>query len=91
MERSKIRETDNTRTFFLARFFIEYLLLLRQKDPESTDTTPTDRSRAGGLQLALVAEMAELESVRFLFGRMRLTMDGRVSSQREVGTQPIIS
>ena len=31
MSRSKIRETDNLRTLYLTRFFVEYFLLLRTK------------------------------------------------------------
>lgn len=84
MERSKIRDTDNTRTFYLARFFIEYLLVLRQKRAESKgkDVANGDSDVPA---LGLVAEMAELDSVRFLFGRMRLTMDDRVRAFHDLG------
>jgi hypothetical protein len=75
MERSKIRDTDNTRTFYLARFFIEYLLQHREAD---TKQKGVDKGESEALALGLVAEMAELDSVRFVFGRMRLTMDDRV-------------
>lgn len=77
MERSKIRDTDNTRTFFLARFFIEYLLVLKQKHADAKGKGIAN-GHSEDVPLGLVAEMAELDSVRFLFGRMRLTMDGRV-------------
>ena len=82
MERSKIRETDNIRTFYLARFFIEYLLILRQKEAEKKENAPADgqHDTAESLALGLVAEMAELDSVRWVFGRMRLTMEDRVCS-----------
>ncbi len=79
MERSKIRDSDNTRTFYLAKFFIDYLLLLTQKDADVKEKGPAN-GHADGLSLGLVAEMAELDSVRFVFGRMRLTMDDRVGS-----------
>jgi replication fork protection complex subunit Tof1/Swi1 len=88
MERSKIRPTDNVRTFYLAHVFIEYLLILRQK--AQTPPTPSENENVGGkgkgkelaevdLPLGLVAEMAELDSVRWVVGRMRLTMDEHVS------------
>ena len=82
MERSKIRETDNIRTFYLARFFIEYLLILRQKEAEKKEKALADGQgdTADSLALGLVAEMAELDSVRWVFGRMRLTMEDRVCS-----------
>ena len=78
MERSKIRDTDNTRTFYLTRFFIEYLLLLRQKRAESKGKEVAN-GHSDSLELGRVAEMVDLDSVRFLFGRMRLTMEDRVS------------
>ena len=77
MERSKIRDTDNTRTFYLAKFFIEYLLAFQQREAEANDKGTTN-GRTDFFTLGLVAEMAELDSVRFVFGRMRLTMDDRV-------------
>ncbi|KAK8843979.1 hypothetical protein IAR55_006771 [Kwoniella newhampshirensis] len=77
MERSKIRPSDNIRTFYLARFFIEYLLLLRQKDDVKGEKTPE-------LGLDLVAEMAEIDTVRWLFSRMRFTMDDKPPSWTEL-------
>ena len=80
MERSKIRPSDNTRTFYLARFFIEYLLTLRRKHAATTEkgekaTYPPE------LALGLVEEMAEMESVRWVVMRMRVTMDDRVRTE----------
>ena len=79
MERSKVRPTDNIRVFVLARFFIEYLLILRNKRRKSMnghgEENPPD---AELLPLGLVAEMAEMESVRWVVMRMKFTMDDRV-------------
>jgi replication fork protection complex subunit Tof1/Swi1 len=82
MERSKIRETDNLRTFYLSRFFIEYLLLLRHKESRENNGKSKENRLSDEvhdeLALGLVAEMAEMESVRWVFTRMRSTMDDKV-------------
>ncbi|KAK4685899.1 replication fork protection complex subunit TIMELESS/Tof1/Swi1, partial [Tremellales sp. Uapishka_1] len=75
MERSKIRPTDSIRTMVLARFFIEYLLILRSKE-ENPDTS--------ALQLGLVAEMAELESVRWVVTRMKIAMEDKPPAWTEL-------
>ena len=93
MERSKVRDTDNTRAFFLSRFFIEYLLLVReQAAAKSTPTMqgldanpPAEGVESNGmLSLGYVAEMAEVETVRWLVGRMRITMDEKPPQWREL-------
>ncbi|ORY33101.1 timeless protein-domain-containing protein [Naematelia encephala] len=88
MERSKIRPTDNIRTFYLARFFIEYLLILRQKEEaakiaKQEQVINGDDARAD-LPLGLVAEMAELDSVRWVFMRMKYSMDDKPPSWTEL-------
>lgn len=75
MERSKIRLTDNVRCFVLARFFIDYLLVLRQKAAANNGGEVIERD---DLSFGLVAEMAEMESVRWVFMRMRYTIDEKV-------------
>lgn len=83
MERSKIRPSDNIRTFFLSRFFMEYLLLLRGREAQEVK----DRQKKGldveegktELVLGLVGEMAEMDSVRWVVTRMKVSMDERVS------------
>ncbi|WVQ81137.1 hypothetical protein IAT38_003259 [Cryptococcus sp. DSM 104549] len=77
MERPKIRPSDNVRTFYLARFFIEYLLALRHKYEDQ----PQKRD---GLPLALVAEIAEMDSVKWLFSRLRFTMDEKPPAWTEL-------
>jgi replication fork protection complex subunit Tof1/Swi1 len=88
MERSKIRDTDNIRAFYLARFFIEYLLILRQKEVSKSEGKAKEKENGNAedddLSLGLVAEMAELESVRWVFMRMRSTMDDKVSCMLSV-------
>ncbi|WVW79467.1 hypothetical protein I302_101436 [Kwoniella bestiolae CBS 10118] len=77
MERSKIRPTDNVRTFYLTRFFIEYLLVLRHKEEEKG-------KKEYELSLGLVAEMAEMDSVRWLFSRMKSSMDDKPPAWTEL-------
>jgi replication fork protection complex subunit Tof1/Swi1 len=85
MERSKIRPSDNIRTFYLARFFMEYLLRSRRQEAEAAskrkekgiiDDPETMSKRM--MPLGLVGEMAEMDSVRWVVIRMKLTMDERV-------------
>jgi replication fork protection complex subunit Tof1/Swi1 len=75
MERSKVRPTDNLRCFFLARFLVEYLLLLRSKSEAKNGGTVPEEDQ---LQLGLVGEIAELESVKWVVMRMKYTMDDKV-------------
>ncbi|WRT69168.1 uncharacterized protein IL334_006152 [Kwoniella shivajii] len=77
MERSKIRPTDNVRTFFLTRYFIEYLLTLRHKEEEKG-------LKQHELSLGLVAEMAEMDSIRWLFSRMKSSMDDKPPAWTEL-------
>lgn len=84
MERSKVRPSDNIRTFYLARFFIEYLLALRRKEMEAAKKRKekgiADDGNEGKriLPLGLVGEMAEMDSVRWVVMRMKFSMDERV-------------
>jgi replication fork protection complex subunit Tof1/Swi1 len=75
MERSKVRPTDNVRTFYLARFFIEYLLILREKAAAQNGSANGNGKQKDGISLGLVGEMAELDSVRWVVMRMKSTMD----------------
>lgn len=73
MERSKIRPGDHIRTFFVGRFFVDYLLELRVKNvanPSAQETGPT---------VGHVTEMLEDETMRWVISRMRWSMDERVS------------
>jgi replication fork protection complex subunit Tof1/Swi1 len=83
MERTKIRPSDNIRTFYLARFFMEYLLRSRRQETDAAakrkeegvfDEQPLRRL----LPLGLVGEMAEMDSVRWVVTRMKFSMDERV-------------
>jgi replication fork protection complex subunit Tof1/Swi1 len=85
MERTKIRPSDNIRTFYLARFFMEYLLRTRRQESEAA----TKRKEKGIVEdpetaakrmmpLGLVGEMAEMDSVRWVVMRMKFSMDERV-------------
>jgi len=83
MERTKIRPSDNIRTFYLSRFFMEYLLRSRRQETEAAakrkekgiiEEEPLKRL----LPLGLVGEMAEMDSVRWVVMRMKFSMDERV-------------
>jgi len=85
MERTKIRPSDNIRTFYLARFFMEYLLRTRRQESEAAtkrkekgivDDPETAAKRM--MPLGLVGEMAEMDSVRWVVMRMKFSMDERV-------------
>lgn len=84
MERSKVRPSDNMRTFYLARFFMEYLLAHRRKEAEAAQKRKEkgivlDNEEDRLLPLGLVGEMAEMDSVRWVVMRMKFTMDELVS------------
>ena len=85
MERTKIRPSDNIRTFYLARFFMEYLLRTRRQESEAAakrkekgivDDPETAAKRM--MPLGLVGEMAEMDSVRWVVMRMKFSMEERV-------------
>jgi replication fork protection complex subunit Tof1/Swi1 len=83
MERSKIRPSDNIRTFYLARFFMEFLLRLRRMDAEAAAKrkeagVSDDGASRRMMPLGLVGEMAEMDSVRWVVMRMKFSMDERV-------------
>ena len=95
MELSKVRDTDSLRTFYLSRFFVDYLLVLRDKavavaaskasrsagtGAVNGDTAETAKIDAS-LSFGLVAEMAEIDTVRWVVGRMKPTMDEKVHSR----------
>ena len=92
MERTKIRPSDNIRTFYLARFFMEYLLRTRRQESEAAtkrkekgivDDPETAAKRM--MPLGLVGEMAEMDSVRWVVMRMKFSMDERVCLLRDAG------
>lgn len=79
MERTKIRPSDNIRVFYLSSFFIEYLLLLRHKLVEKGDSR-----RLEELPLGLVAQIAEMDSVKWLFARLRICWDDKPKAWTEL-------
>ena len=94
MERSKIRPADNTRTFALSHFFIDFLLLLRQKETDrhaqvhssgkDKESDAHHQSIPHELPLGLVGEMAEMDSVRWVVMRMKWTMDDKPPAYTEL-------
>lgn len=83
MERAKIRDTDNVRTLYLSRFFMEYLLLVREKEDkakaEGKGKGKAPDADADELLLGYAIVMAEMDSVKWVFGRLRIALDERVS------------
>jgi replication fork protection complex subunit Tof1/Swi1 len=83
MERSKIRDTDNTRTFYLSRFFMEYLMLVRDKQAKERETGKGKGKAEDDDEMLLgyAIVMAEMDSVKWVFSRLRMTMEETVSQQ----------
>lgn len=86
MERQKVRETDNVRALFLSTFFLEFFLCSRAR-ALAREATDKGKGREGkGLrssrdwEFGFVAEFSEIDAVRWVVARMRLTMDDRVRS-----------
>ncbi|WVO15560.1 hypothetical protein L204_103220 [Cryptococcus depauperatus] len=81
MERVKIRPSDNIRVFYLSYFFIEYLLFTRKKAAEETarsrNSTSVQERKTKELPLGAVAQMAEMDTLRWLFGRLRSCWDDK--------------
>lgn len=80
MERPKIRDTDNVRLFYLSQFFIEYLLILYKREQGLRETDINKPPVDERILLGYVVIMAEMDSVKWVFGRMRMTMEDRVST-----------
>lgn len=82
MERSKVRPSDNIRTFYLAAFFMDYLLALRRKELDAArkrkEKGMADEEGTRLMPLGLVGEMAEMDSVRWVVMRMKFSMEERV-------------
>ena len=74
MERSKVRPADNLRCFVLARFFLDYFLLLRAKSASKSENQNAEE----GLELGLVGEMVEVETVRWIVMRMKYSIEDKV-------------
>lgn len=82
MERQKVRDTDNVRLFFLAHFFIEYLLILykREQLEKGKDGEANGNGAAERILLGYAVIMVEMDSVKWVFSRMRMTMEDKVSN-----------
>jgi replication fork protection complex subunit Tof1/Swi1 len=98
MERQKVRDTDNVRLFFLSQFLIEYMLILYHREQaERKEKAQNDKGKQkeGEMPPAQVQEillgyaviMVEMDSVKWVFSRMRITMEDRVSRLACLGTE----
>lgn len=91
MERQKVRDTDNVRLFFLSQFLIELLLILyhrEQAERKEKEKNDKGKQKEGEIAPSPVSEillgyaiiMVEMDSVKWVFSRMRITMEDRVCS-----------
>lgn len=76
MERLKVKESDTIRFLFLARFFLEFFLLVYQ-DEQSRGVDPQSDE---GHDFDLIAEMTEPASIGFVTGRLRKALEEKVRS-----------
>jgi replication fork protection complex subunit Tof1/Swi1 len=85
MERQKVRDTDNVRLFFLAHFFIEYLLILYKRDQVEKGKEGEAGADGGAERILLgyAVIMVEMDSVKWVFSRMRMTMEDKVSCESD--------
>ena len=98
MERQKVRDTDNVRLFFLAQFLIEYLLILyhrEQGDLREKERNDKGKQKEGEVSakaqevlLGYAVIMVEMDSVKWVFSRMRITMEDRVSCRIQFRGKP---
>lgn len=87
MERSKVRPADSLRTLFVARFAVQYILVLRTKALTVAEKDAKHKQDNGeqtvmakvdsDLPLGLVAAMTELDAVRWVASRMKTSMDDK--------------
>ncbi len=72
MSRSKIRDTDNLRTLYLTRFFVEYFLLLRTKALAVADIEKAEREK----RRAEKGKQREMDPFAMLIHPLGETPDG---------------
>jgi replication fork protection complex subunit Tof1/Swi1 len=75
MERLKVRESDTIRFLFLARFFLEFFLLVYHDD-EKRGIPHDDEEK--GHDFGLVAEMTEPHAIGFVTMRMKTALEEKV-------------
>lgn len=92
MERSKVRPADTIRALFVAAYSMEYLILLRKKALPKAEAEALKAVKDGNppaevepasvkvdreLPLGWTIEMANLDSVRWVVSRMKISMDNK--------------
>jgi replication fork protection complex subunit Tof1/Swi1 len=80
MERAKVKETDNLRLLYLSRFFLEYFLLLYNRERERGVDPKNDEAHDFGL----IAEMTEGTSIGYIQARMRICLSDKPPSWTEL-------
>ena len=89
MERQKVRDTDNVRLFFLSQFL---LILYHREQAERKEKEKNDKGKqkegefaplpVSEMLLGYAIIMVEMDSVKWVFSRMRITMEDRVRRMR---------
>ncbi|KAI5476063.1 hypothetical protein MNV49_000435 [Pseudohyphozyma bogoriensis] len=80
MERLKVKESDTVRFMFLARFFLEFFLLL-QADEKKKGISPLSEK---GHDFDLIAEMTEPSSIAFVTARIKNSLEEKPVPWMEV-------
>lgn len=74
MERLKVKASDTVRFLFLARFFLEFFLLV-YRDEQARGVDPQSDE---GHDFDLIAEMTEPQSIAFVTSRMKFALEEKV-------------
>lgn len=74
MERLKVKESDTIRFLFLARFFLEFFMLVYADEKERG----IDPQSEEGHDFDLIAEMTEPASIGFVTKRMKDLLEEKV-------------
>lgn len=80
MERPKVQPSDNLRFMFLARFFLEFFLLLRAEE----HARGIDGASEHGHDFDLVTEMAEPLEIAFVTRRMKIALEDKPPNWKEL-------
>ncbi|GAA5968611.1 hypothetical protein JCM21900_002207 [Sporobolomyces salmonicolor] len=71
MERLKVRESDTIRFLFLARFFLEFFLMVYHEE----ETRGISHLSEEGHDFGLIAEMTEPQAIGFVTQRMKVALE----------------
>lgn len=81
MERLKVKESDTIKFLFLSRFFLEFFLLVFEKNKgkgKAVEVVPEGEAENEPWDFGLIAIMTEPASIGFVTARMKMAMDEKV-------------